>query len=73
MPRSELLTATERLQLLVFPEDMAELIRLLTLSKSDIAFVQQHRGDHKSLRHCRLGAISDGRGGFWPRTKIRMS
>jgi hypothetical protein len=46
MPRRELLTPTERLQLLAFPEDAGELIRVLTLSKADIAFVQQHRGDH---------------------------
>jgi TnpA family transposase len=29
-----------------FPEDKGELIRLLTLSKPEIAFVRQHRGDH---------------------------
>jgi TnpA family transposase len=46
MPRRELLTPTERLQLLAFPEDAGELIRVLTLSKADIAFVRQHRGDH---------------------------
>jgi len=46
MPRRELLTPTERLQLLAFPEDAGELIRVLTLSKADIAFVCQHRGDH---------------------------
>src|SRR5258708_38501074 len=46
MPRRELLTSTERLQLLAFPEDTGELIRLLTLTKDEIAFVRQHRGDH---------------------------
>ena len=46
MPRRELLTPTERLQLLAFPEDAGELIRVLTLSKAEIAFVRQHRGDH---------------------------
>ena len=46
MPRRELLTPTERLQLLALPEDAGELIRVLTLSKADIAFVRQHRGDH---------------------------
>ncbi len=46
MPRRELLTPTERLQLLAFPEDTGELIRRLTLSSLDIAFVRQHRGDH---------------------------
>jgi hypothetical protein len=46
MPRRELLTPTERLQLLSFPEDKGELIRVVTLSEPDIAFVRQHRGDH---------------------------
>src|ERR1700680_2585915 len=49
MPRRELLTSTERLQLLVFPEDEGELIRLATLTKADLAFVRQHRGDHNRL------------------------
>ena len=43
MPRRELLTSTERLQLLAFPEDEGELIRLSTLTKPDLAFVRQHR------------------------------
>jgi hypothetical protein len=43
MPRRELLIPTERLQLLGFPEDNGELIRLLTLTKADLAFVSQHR------------------------------
>jgi hypothetical protein len=49
MPRRELLTATERLQLLAFPEDEAALIRLATLSKEDMAFIRQHRGEHNRL------------------------
>ena len=49
MPRRELLTPTERLQLLAFPEDEGELIRLLTFTKADLAFVRQHRGDHNRL------------------------
>ncbi len=49
MPRRELLTATERLQLLAFPEDEAALIRLATLSKKDMAFIRQHRGEHNRL------------------------
>ena len=49
MPRRELLTSTERLQLLGFPEDEEELIRLVTLTKSNLAFVRQHRGDHNRL------------------------
>ncbi len=49
MPRREILTATERLQLLAFPEDVGELIRLLAFTKADLAFVRQHRGDHNRL------------------------
>jgi TnpA family transposase len=49
MPRRELLTPTERLQLLAFPEDEGELIRLLTFTKADLAFVRQPRGDHNRL------------------------
>ena len=49
MPRRELLTCTERLQLLAFPEDEGELIRVATLTKADLAFVRQHRGDHNRL------------------------
>jgi hypothetical protein len=49
MPRRELLTSTERLQLVAFPDDRAELIRLSTLSADDLAFARQHRGDHNRL------------------------
>ncbi len=49
MPRRELLTFTERLELLAFPTDEAELIRLYTLIRQDVAFVRQHRGDHNRL------------------------
>jgi TnpA family transposase len=49
MPRRELLTSSERLQLLAFPDDEGELIRLATLTKPDLAFVRQHRGDHNRL------------------------
>lgn len=49
MPRRELLTSTERLQLLAFPDDEGELIRLVTLTRDDLAFVRQHRGDHNRL------------------------
>jgi TnpA family transposase len=49
MPRRELLTSTERLQLTAFPDDRAELIRLSTLSVDDLAFVREHRGDHNRL------------------------
>jgi hypothetical protein len=36
----------QRLQLPAFPEDNGELIRLLTLTKADLAFVWQQQGDH---------------------------
>jgi len=49
MPRRELLTTTERLQLLSFPEDQGELIRLATLTTDDLVFVRQHRGGHNRL------------------------
>ena len=49
MPRRELLTPAQRLQLFAFPEDESELIRLASLSKEDMAFVRQHRGDHNRL------------------------
>jgi hypothetical protein len=49
MPRRELLTSTERLQLLAFPADEGELIRLATLTRTDLAFVRQHRGDHNRV------------------------
>jgi TnpA family transposase len=49
MPRRELLTPTERVQLLAFPEDEGALIRLATLSRADRTFIRQHRGDHNRL------------------------
>jgi TnpA family transposase len=49
MPRRELLSAAERLQLLAVPEDEAERIRLYALTKPDLAFARQHRGDHNRL------------------------
>ncbi len=49
MPRRELLTSAERLELLAFPDDWGELIRLSTLSADDLAFVKQHRGDHNRI------------------------
>jgi hypothetical protein len=42
MLRRELLTSTERLELLAFPDDEGELIRLYTLTKRDRAFIRQH-------------------------------
>ena len=49
MPRREILTSSDRVRLLAFPEDEGELIRRYTLTKADLAFVQQHRGDHNRL------------------------
>ena len=49
MPRRELLTSSERLELLAFPTDEGELIRLYTLTKTDLAFVRQHRGTTTAL------------------------
>lgn len=49
MPRREILTAAEGLELLAFPEDEGELIRLYTLTKPDLAFARQHRGNHNRL------------------------
>jgi len=49
MPRRELFTPEERAALLAFPAEEAELIRLATLSRADVAFVRQHRGEHNRL------------------------
>ena len=49
MPRRGILTSTERMQLLAFPDDEGELIRKYTFSKADLAFVGQHRGDRNRL------------------------
>jgi Domain of unknown function (DUF4158) len=37
------------MQLLAFPDAEGELIRKYTLSRADLAFVRQHRGDHNRL------------------------
>ena len=44
MPRRSILTATERKNLLGWPESQAELIRHYTLSATDLAIIRQHRG-----------------------------
>src|ERR1700745_859462 len=49
MPRREILTPSQRVQLLAFPDDEGELIRRYTLTKADLVFVPQHRGDHNRL------------------------
>ncbi len=43
MPPREILTSSDRMQLLAFPEDEAELIRRYTLTKADLAFVRQQK------------------------------
>ena len=49
MPRRELFTLAERSALLAFPQDESALIRLATLTRADMAFVRQHRGNHNRL------------------------
>jgi hypothetical protein len=49
MPRRDVLTPTERAQLFAFPDDEGELIRLATLSRTDLTFIRHHRGDHNRL------------------------
>jgi len=44
MPRRSLLSASERDTLLAIPASREELIRLYTLSESDLSLVRQHRG-----------------------------
>jgi hypothetical protein len=46
MPRRELLTSLEREQLFALPRDDGALLRIATLSREDLAFIGQHRGDH---------------------------
>lgn len=36
-------------ELLAFPDDESELIRLYTLSRDDLTFVRAHRGGHNQL------------------------
>ena len=49
MPRRDVLTPTERARLFAFPDDEGELIRLGTLSRTDLTFIRHHRGDHNRL------------------------
>ncbi len=49
MPRRELLTAAEREELLAFPTEESEMIRLYTLAPPDRIFIRQHRGAHNRL------------------------
>ena len=49
MPRRELLTSSERDQLLALPRDDGALLRVATLSREELAFIGQHRGNHNRL------------------------
>jgi TnpA family transposase len=49
MPRRELLTSLEREQLFALPRDDGALLRIAALSREDLAFIGQHRGDHNRL------------------------
>ena len=49
MPRRELLTRAERESLLTVPVIEADQIRHYTLSRSDLAFIRQHRWDYNRL------------------------
>ena len=49
MPRRELLTSSERDQLLSLPHDDGTLLRVATLTREDRAFIGQHRGNHNRL------------------------
>lgn len=44
MPRRNLLSAEERIQLLAMPASLDEIIRCYTFSEADLAFIRQHRG-----------------------------
>jgi hypothetical protein len=49
MPRRELLTPAEPESLLTVPMIEADQIRYYTLSRSDLAFIRQHRWDYNRL------------------------
>ena len=49
MPRRNILTAAQRETLLALPNDEAELIRLCTLSRDDLAYIRAHRREHNRL------------------------
>jgi TnpA family transposase len=49
MPRRELFSPAQRLELVAIPEDEGELIRLYTLSPQDLAIIRQRRGDANRL------------------------
>jgi TnpA family transposase len=49
MPRRELLTSTQRDELLAFPTDEADLLRYYTFNTHDLAVIRRRRGDHNRL------------------------
>ena len=49
MPRRELLTSTQRDELLAFPTDEADLLRYYTFNTLDLAVIRRRRGDHNRL------------------------
>ena len=49
MPRRELLTSTQRDELLTFPTDEADLLRYYTFNTHDLAVIRRRRGDHNRL------------------------
>jgi hypothetical protein len=58
MPRRELLTSTQRDELLAFPTGEADLLRYYTFNTHDLAVIRRRRGDHKRLgfavQHCNV-------------------
>jgi Domain of unknown function (DUF4158) len=49
MPRRELLTSTQREELLAFPTDETDLLRYYTFNTHDLAVIRRRRGDHNRL------------------------
>lgn len=49
MPRRDLFSPAQRLELVAIPEDEGELIRLYTLAPQDLAIIRQRRGDANRL------------------------
>ena len=49
MPRREILSPEQRIDLFALPRDEGELIRLYTLSQHDLAQVRRNRGEHNRL------------------------
>jgi len=49
MPRREIFSPAQRLELVAIPEDEGELIRLYSFSPQDLAIIRQRRGDANRL------------------------